>query len=161
MFPRVKSRTVHVSEISVSWTKLELRSLVAARGINGEEGFFSLSRAALATKNKKPFSSCDLLFPILEAQMARALPITSAVGGFELWNEIDESKQWQKGIYSALSASYGLISLIALVLHFSLIFTVFCSVSCEIHALFKPFLAQFFFFFLFLFWVEFIYLYWN
>lgn len=48
--------------------------------------------------------------------MARALPaITSTVGGFEWWNEIDESEDWQKGIYYALSASYALISLIALV----------------------------------------------
>ncbi|KGN43722.1 tobamovirus multiplication protein 1 isoform X1 [Cucumis sativus] len=48
--------------------------------------------------------------------MARALStITSTLGGFQLWNEIDDSDHWQKGIYYALSASYALISLIALV----------------------------------------------
>ncbi|KAG7022540.1 Tobamovirus multiplication protein 1, partial [Cucurbita argyrosperma subsp. argyrosperma] len=47
--------------------------------------------------------------------MVRDLVITSAVGGFEWWNQIDESEDWQKGIYYTLSASYGLISIIALV----------------------------------------------
>ncbi|XP_022967523.1 tobamovirus multiplication protein 1-like [Cucurbita maxima] len=47
--------------------------------------------------------------------MARALATGSAVEGLEWWNGIDESEQWQKGIYSALSSSYGLLSIIALV----------------------------------------------
>ncbi|GMY39044.1 tobamovirus multiplication protein 1-like isoform X1 [Fagus crenata] len=36
-------------------------------------------------------------------------------GLFSWWDEIDESEQWQKGIYYALCASYALVSLIALV----------------------------------------------
>ncbi|KAG7011401.1 Tobamovirus multiplication protein 1 [Cucurbita argyrosperma subsp. argyrosperma] len=47
--------------------------------------------------------------------MTRALATGSAVEGLEWWNGIDESEQWQKGIYSALSSSYGLLSIIALV----------------------------------------------
>ncbi|XP_022141918.1 tobamovirus multiplication protein 1-like isoform X1 [Momordica charantia] len=50
--------------------------------------------------------------------MAKAFlrPTSFAVeGGFEWWNEIDESEQWQNGIYYFLAASYGIISLIALV----------------------------------------------
>ncbi|XP_022963955.1 tobamovirus multiplication protein 1-like [Cucurbita moschata] len=47
--------------------------------------------------------------------MTRALATGLAVEGLEWWNGIDESEQWQKGIYSALSSSYGLLSIIALV----------------------------------------------
>ncbi|KAM4088353.1 hypothetical protein ACJW30_07G063900 [Castanea mollissima] len=34
---------------------------------------------------------------------------------FSCWNEIEESEQWQRGIYYALCASYALVSFIALV----------------------------------------------
>lgn len=34
---------------------------------------------------------------------------------FDWWNEIEESEKWQQGIYYTLSASYALVSLVALV----------------------------------------------
>lgn len=35
--------------------------------------------------------------------------------GIHWWNEIDHSEEWQRGIFYFLSASYALISIIALV----------------------------------------------
>lgn len=66
-------------------------------------------------------------------------------GLFSWWDEIDESEQWQKGIYYALCASYALVSLIALVPYHCFIYDFIVSLSLDydlyiynkIHIMFK------------------------
>lgn len=43
---------------------------------------------------------------------------TLLLGAFDWWKDIDESEEWQEGIYYTLCAAYGLVSLVALVLLF-------------------------------------------
>ena len=45
--------------------------------------------------------------------------IETESGDFDWWKEIDESEQWQQGIFYTLCASYALVSMIALVFSFS------------------------------------------
>jgi hypothetical protein len=52
-------------------------------------------------------------------------------GLFSWWDEIDESEQWQKGIYYALCASYALVSLIALVPYHCFIYDFIVSLSLD------------------------------
>lgn len=47
---------------------------------------------------------------------------------FDWWDEIDESKEWQRFIFYLLSASYALVSIVALV--------IFCSYLASFSCLF-------------------------
>lgn len=48
--------------------------------------------------------------------------IYSALAAFNRWDEIDDSEEWQRRIYYALSLSYALVSLVALVRTFLIFF---------------------------------------
>lgn len=60
-------------------------------------------------------------------------------GFFDWWDEIDESEEWQRFIFYFLSASYALISFVALVFSFFLKYSSYsfhstafsCLISCE------------------------------
>lgn len=36
---------------------------------------------------------------------------------FDWWDKIDESEEWQRGIYYTLSVAYALVSIVALVIY--------------------------------------------
>ena len=71
-----------------------------------------------------PYQSCSFNshFRSSMASLLRTknfLFIETESGDFDWWKEIDESEQWQQGIFYTLCASYALVSMIALVFSFS------------------------------------------
>ncbi|KAG0471656.1 hypothetical protein HPP92_016202 [Vanilla planifolia] len=51
----------------------------------------------------------------VEVETTLALVASVAGRGIEWWNEIDESEEWQRGLYHALCGCFSLLSLVALV----------------------------------------------
>ncbi|XP_019073151.2 tobamovirus multiplication protein 1 [Vitis vinifera] len=76
-----------------------------------------------------PYQSCSFNshFRSSMASLLRTknfLFIETESGDFDWWKEIDESEQWQQGIFYTLCASYALVSMIALVQLFRIQFRV-------------------------------------
>eukprot|EP00261_Vitis_vinifera_P031909 XP_019073152.1 PREDICTED: tobamovirus multiplication protein 1 isoform X2 [Vitis vinifera] len=73
-----------------------------------------------------PYQSCSFNshFRSSMASLLRTknfLFIETESGDFDWWKEIDESEQWQQGIFYTLCASYALVSMIALALEMVLL----------------------------------------